>query len=323
MDIENLLQRCRKRSLSAPVKIVFPEIGNIRMCQAMEVLHHTGVVTPISIAAPSSSPPAKKLPWLEMVPHQDPDDSMAHALMRKKPRITLDDARSRLQERLYFAAALVDAGVADIMVAGIDYPTADVLRASLACVGTRKGIQTASSVMVMGVPHRPLLFFADCGFNVSPDVDALCDIAEATALTAHMLSDNVPRIAFLSFSTHGSAQHAMVDKMTAATAAFRHRRPDLCIDGALQADAAVVPDISRKKIIKNNVLQGNANVLIFPDLNAGNIAYKLLQHLGGAQAVGPLLQGFARPVCDLSRGATADDIVAASLMNVLMIPAQN
>ena len=216
---------------------------------------------------------------------------------------------------------MVAAGDADAMVAGIATPTARVIEASLMTVGPAEGINTPSSAFLMLVPdrntssQRPLLF-ADCALNVAPDTSALADIAIASAQTFERITGAAARVAMLSFSTRGSGKDVSVDKVRDATALVRARAPSLAIDGELQADAALVPRIAKLKLDSGGTLNGEANVLIFPDLAAGNIAYKLVQHLAGAAALGPLLQGLAKPVSDLSRGASVDEIVTTTLLTL-------
>jgi phosphate acetyltransferase len=205
-------------------------------------------------------------------------------------------------------------GDADVMVAGCANPTRRVIEAGLMTVGVAAGISLPSSYFLMMLPDflgkGPRAFvFADCAVNVDPNASELADIAIASAHSAQGLLSETPRVALLSFSTKGSAQHAHVEKVREALGIVRKRVPGLAIDGEFQADAALIPDVAKKKVKEQSAVAGNANVLIFPDLDSGNIAYKLTQWLGGAKAIGPFLQGFAKPISDLSRGASVDDIV--------------
>jgi phosphate acetyltransferase len=213
------------------------------------------------------------------------------------------------------------------MVAGALNATATVIQVAAVTVGYAPGIQTASSFFLMILPEaagRPPvpLIYADCAVNIQPSAAQLADIALTTEATAARLLDESPRVALLSFSTCGSGAHADAEKVRRALELARQRRPDACLDGEFQADTALSPAVAAKKLKRSSPVAGNANVLIFPDLDAGNIAYKLTQYLAGARAYGPVLQGFARPVSDLSRGASVDDIVATAAICLALEEAQ-
>lgn len=246
------------------------------------------------------------------------------AQYRERRSQTRDGVARRLVAKpLFFAGSMVSAGMADAMLAGASSTTARVIEASLLTIGLADGISTPSSCFLMLLPAtratgERALIYADCAVTVAPTTEQLADIALAAAETGRALLRGKPRIAFLSFSTRGSGKHALARKIAEAAALAATRAPHLAIDGELQADAALDARVARLKVDDPGDVAGRANVLVFPDLNSGNIAYKLTQYLAGASVVGPLLQGFAKPVADLSRGATVDEIVTTAVVTLAM-----
>ena len=279
--LENIFDRAKARA----ARVVLPEIEDPRVAEAAQQLRAKGLADPI--------------------PLSPVNDAMVAGLVERRG---LKDAIARrmLAKPLFRAAAMVDSGAADAMVAGADSPTKRVIEAASIVIGLRPGVRTPSSFFLMLFPDGRDMIFADCAVNLAPDAGQLADIARASEQSAKALLDRV-NMALLSFSTGKSGSGESVDLVAAAA-------QETGFLGPIQADAALNPAIAAKKSLG----QGQANVLIFPDLNAGNIAYKLAQELAGAQAIGPMLQGFSKPVCDLSRGASVSDIVAATAVTVAL-----
>ena len=244
--------------------------------------------------------------------------------LRKNKGVTPDTAVETLKNPLYFGCMMVKMGDADGMVAGAVNSSANVIRPSLQILKTAPGTKLVSAFFIMNVPdcefgNHGTFVFSDCGLNENPDADQLSEIAISSAQSYKDLVGDEPKIAMLSYSTYGSAKNPLVDKVTEATKLAKEKRPDLVIDGELQLDAAIVASVGEQKAPKSEVA-GHANVLVFPDLNAGNIGYKLVQRLAKAEAYGPVLQGIAKPVNDLSRGCSAEDI--AGVVAITAIQAQ-
>lgn len=320
-----LLINIREKAKQKKRTLLLPESHDERVLKAAEIITKEGFASVITIGEENKiRQDAERLGVnLNGVRIIDPaksdklsDFTNIYYNLRKKRGITIEEAKATVQRDIFFAGMMLREGMAAASVAGSTASTGDVMKAGIHCVGMKEGISIVSSFFLMVYPEITYSF-GDCAVVPDPDAPQLADIAISTADNHKILTGEEPYVAMLSFSTQGSATHKLIDKVIEATALVKQKRPDIKVDGELQFDAAIIDSIGKKKSPGSEVA-GRANVLIFPDLNAGNIGYKIAQRLGKAEAVGPVVQGLSKPFFDLSRGCSVDDIVNTSAIACLM-----
>jgi len=320
----NFVMEMKSKAISSPKRLVLPEGTDLRVIRAARTLLDERVAASVTLLGKiadiqeAARTEGVDLKGIQITsPAADPNLSKyaeVYYELRKKKGMSPEQARIDITDVVRWGAMMVHLGDADAVVAGAERPTSDVLRAGLAIIGTIPGLKTASSCFVMtgmdpSYGKDGAMIFSDCAVVPNPTSEQLADIAESAAMSCRELLGAEPVAALLSFSSKGSAKHDDVAKVQNTVEILRGKNPNFRFDGELQADAALVPSVMEKKAPDCKIKGAAVNVLVFPDLDAGNIGYKLVQRLGKAQAYGPFLQGFAKPVSDLSRGASVDDIV--------------
>ncbi|MFW6378463.1 MAG: phosphate acetyltransferase [Nanoarchaeota archaeon] len=327
-----LLQDLKKTVKEHPQRIVFPESDDERILKAAHRLLGEGICEVILLGnADDIRSKGRKLGCMlskatiiDVESDKDRQERYAQTLsmIRQHKGMTIAKARELLADPVYCAVMMVKSDDADAMVCGALHATADTLRPALQIIGTKPEVSIASSYFVILANdyidpenNNKVFFFADCGFVVDPDAEQLSEIGLQTADSAKLFGID-PKVGFLSFSTKGSASHQKLHKVVEATSLFKEKAPDIPVDGEIQLDAAIIPSVCKKKCA-NSPLKGNANILIFPDLNSGNIAYKLVQRFGHAKAYGPIIQGLNKPVNDLSRGCSVEDIINVAIITAM------
>lgn len=320
-----LIRTIKEKASAKKRTVVLPESHDDRVIKAAGILSAEKIAQVITIGNEEKVRESAKNLGVDLTGVRIIDPEKSEKLsdftniffnMRKHKGVTIEQAKETMKQDLFFGAMLVKESMADGFVAGSTASTADVLRAAIQCVGMPEGISIVSSFFLMIFPEKTYSF-GDCAVVPNPDANQLADIAISTAVNHQKLTGEEAYVAMLSFSTKGSAKHELIDKVLEATEIIKQKRPDIKIDGELQFDAAVVDSIGKKKAPGSDVA-GRANVLIFPDLQAGNIGYKIAQRMGKAEAVGPVVQGLKKPLFDLSRGCSVDDIVSTAAIAALM-----
>ena len=322
--MESFMAKIKDKAKANPKRIVFPESDEERILRGIQIIKYEGIAKPILIG--NKEKVLNRINELELnaegIEFVDPDsfdkfEEYAQKLfeLRKHKGVTLDKAKEILKDYVYLGTMMVYMGDADGLISGSTHSTGKTVLPALQIIKTKEKFHKVSSVFLMIWPDDRMLLFADCAIEIDPDAKDLAQVALDTAVTARKFGIK-PKVAMLSFSTHGSAKHPEVDKVKEATAIVKDKNPNLVVDGEMQVDAALVPEIAKSKF-PGSKLQGDANVLIFPDLNSGNCAYKLVERLAKSKAVGPILQGLKKPVNDLSRGCSVQDVVDVCAITVV------
>ncbi len=326
---EGIIENIRKKAKANPKTIVYPESYDDRILRAAAIVSKEKSANLILLGNPDEVQKKAKLLKIKLDKVKIIDPSASEKLqdyantlyeLRKHKGMTPEEAQKTVLKYEYFGTMMVYKGEADGLVSGAVGTTADTLRPALQIIKTKEGTKYASSFFIM-VKESKVFFFADCAFIQDPNVEELASIAIQTADSAKRFG-YVPKIAMLSFSTKGSAQGPILEKVRNATEEVKKLRPDLLIDGEMQLDAAIVPEVAKKKC-PDSPIKGDANVLIFPDLNSGNIGYKLVERFGHTRAIGPIVQGLKKPMNDLSRGCSVEDIVMTTYVTVVEAQEQN
>jgi phosphate acetyltransferase len=323
-----LMDEIKAKAKADKKRIVLPEGSEERTIKAAELIAKQGLAEVILIGNEAEIKEKSKGLDYTGVRIIDPEksgkvDEYAGVFyeLRKSKGVTMEAAQKAVKDPIYFAVMMIKQGEADGMVSGAIHTTGDTIRPALQILKTAPGVPIVSSCFIMELANeeygeKGIMIFGDCAVNINPSADELAVIAISSAQTGKALAGIEPRVAMLSFSTKGSAKHEYVDKVAAATQKVKELAPDLMVDGELQADAALVASVGLLKS-PGSPVAGKANTLIFPDLQSGNIGYKLVQRLAGAEAIGPILQGLAKPVNDLSRGCSVEDIVSVAAITAV------
>jgi len=329
----NLLNELQTRAKANPKRIAFPEANDEKILRAARQALDMGVAFPVlvgdrNIISGTASGIGVSLDGMDVIDNTD-QEKLEHYIgeyLKKKTDLPGPALKRKSRDPMYLALILEEVGEVDGVVAGLNHTTGEVILAAQMIIGIKEGLSTISSVGIWSIPgfngsEGEFLAHADCAVNPDPSSEELADIAISSADTVRALMGWEPRVAMLSFSTKGSMSHPRVDKVLHALDIARQRRPDLLIDGEFQLDSAISPEVAVKKVKEPSAVAGRANILIFPDLDSGNIGVKLVQQFARASACGPLLQGFRKPVSDLSRSAPIEDIVG--VVSMVVICAQN